>query len=92
MIVMLAAATLMLSAGPSERVSPTATRPAPTVFVMRVARTRLCSDAGRLQTSLAEPALLYRERDRDAARLRKLIDLPDGEMCLVGRAGAESPR
>ena len=92
MIVMLAAATLMLSAGPSERVSPTATRPAPTVFVMRVARTRLCPDAGRLQASLAEPALLYRERDRDAARLRKLIDLPEGEKCLVGGPGAESPK
>ena len=30
-----------------------------------------------------EPALLYREQDRDAGRMKKLIELPMGEMCLL---------
>ena len=46
---------------------------------------RLCKGAGRMQTSLAEPALLFRPQDRDAARTRRLIDLPPAEACLVGR-------
>jgi hypothetical protein len=42
-----------------------------------------CKDAARIQTGF-EPALLFREQDRDAARLRRLIDLPPAEACLVG--------
>ncbi len=42
-----------------------------------------CKSAGRFQTGY-EPALLFREEDRDAARLRKLIEMPAGEMCLIG--------
>jgi len=49
---------------------------------------RLCKGAGRLQTSLAEPALLFRPQDRDAARTRKLIDLPPAEACLLGQTPA----
>ncbi len=44
-----------------------------------------CRDAARIQTGF-EPALLFREQDRDAARLRRLIDLPPAEACLVGTA------
>lgn len=46
----------------------------------------LCNGAARLQTGY-EPALLLREQDRDTARLRKLIEMPMAEACLV-----ESPR
>lgn len=42
-----------------------------------------CKAAARIQTGF-EPALLFREQDRDAARLRRLIDLPPAEACLVG--------
>ena len=49
---------------------------------------RLCKGAGRLQTSLAEPALLFRPQDRDAARMRKLIELPPAEACLLGQTSA----
>lgn len=41
-----------------------------------------CGDAARIQTGF-EPTLLYREQDKAAARLRRLIDLPPGELCLV---------
>ena len=49
---------------------------------------RFCKGAGRLETSLAEPALLFRPQDREAARARKLIELPPAEACLVGRSPA----
>jgi hypothetical protein len=49
---------------------------------------RHCKGAGRLQTSLAEPALLFRPQDRDAARTRKLIELPPAEACLLGQTPA----
>lgn len=51
-------------------------------------RSGVCKAAGRLQTAY-EPALLYRDQDRDAARLRKLIELPEATACLLG--GAEAP-
>jgi hypothetical protein len=46
----------------------------------------LCAGAAKLQTGY-EPALLLREQDRDAARLRKLIEMPMAAACLV-----EAPR
>jgi hypothetical protein len=49
---------------------------------------RFCKGAGRLETSLAEPALLFRPQDREAARARKLIELPPAEACLVDRSPA----
>lgn len=42
-----------------------------------------CKDAARLLVGY-EPALLFREQDRADARVRRLIDLPQGAMCLVG--------
>lgn len=49
--------------------------------VYRTAPAKPCSDAARLQTSGASPALLYREQDR--IRANRLIDLPMAEACLV---------
>ena len=49
-----------------------------------------CKAAGRLQTAY-EPALLYRDQDRDAGRLRKLIELPEATACLLGGVPASSP-
>jgi hypothetical protein len=48
-----------------------------------VRRPSHCKDAARFQTGF-EPALLFRDRDRAAARLRRLIDLPPAEGCLLG--------
>ena len=50
----------------------------------------VCKAAGRLQTAY-EPALLYRDQDRDAGRLRKLIELPEATACLLGGAEGSSP-
>jgi len=44
-----------------------------------------CKDAARYQTGY-EPALLFREKDKADARARRLIDLPNGALCLVGPA------
>lgn len=51
----------------------------------RAAPAPRCRAAGRFQTSV-EPALLFRKQDRASAQAKKLIDLPDGEKCLVERA------
>lgn len=90
MLIFLAAATALLAATPVERLAPEA-RPAaiPQPFA-QPASPLPCKAAGRLQTSLVQPALLYREQDRDAGRARRLIDLPMGEMCLLGAAGRGS--
>ncbi|PZQ64474.1 MAG: hypothetical protein DI570_05210 [Phenylobacterium zucineum] len=62
---------------------------APTTFIApRTIALRdrpLCNGAARLQTGY-EPALLFRQQDRDAARLRKLIEMPMAEVCLVESA------
>ncbi|MBL8772715.1 MAG: hypothetical protein JNK30_15130 [Phenylobacterium sp.] len=42
---------------------------------------RLCTDAGRLQVS-HERALLYRPDPNE--RVKKLIEMPMGEPCLLG--------
>ena len=46
-------------------------------------RRGVCGNAARMLTSY-EPTLLFRPQDRDAARPRKLKDLPPAVGCLVG--------
>jgi hypothetical protein len=82
-------AAMTVAAAPAAHAVPVAT-PRP-LFVLRrplglnpeemTARLR-CKDAARLMVGY-EPALLFREQDRADAKARKLIDLPDGAMCLV---------
>ena len=80
------AAVIALTPAPDAR---PARADAPKVFVAprtQVLRERpMCSAAGRLQTDY-EAALLFREQDRRTARLRKLIEMPMAEACLVERA------
>lgn len=92
MLALLAAATMTLAAPPAaaQRAAPPIGRPS--VLLSRrlgpdeLAARMHCRDAVRLQTGF-EPTLLYREQDR--TRAHKLIDLPQGAMCLVeGAAGA----
>jgi hypothetical protein len=83
-----AAATGEARAGPAVE-----SRPLP-VFVRardpeELAARRHCMDAARLQVDY-KPALLFREQDRANARARRLIDLPQGAMCLLGGAGSET--
>ena len=57
---------LLLAAGAALLpADPAATRPQ-----------TLCKNAGAMQTSLANPALLFRPQDRAAARPSRLGDLP----------------
>ena len=85
MLELLAAATVALSPAPP----PTLHRPPAVRVFERRTTPRLCKGAGRLQTSGPEPALLYR-KDRDEARIRKLIEMPMGEMCRLG--GLDAPQ
>lgn len=83
---MLAIVAAMVALAPASdlRAPEAAATAAPRAIFLAAARpTPLCKGAGRLQTSY-EPALLFRDEDRDAARLRKLIEMPMGEMCLLG--------
>ena len=73
-------------AGPS-RITRFVLAEPPRVFLRN---SGVCKAAGRLQTAY-EPALLYRDQDRDAGRLRKLIELPEATACLLGGATASSP-
>ena len=95
MFSILAAATVLVSAPPAL--------PAPKpILVQRAESMRIhgvppCASAGRLHTSF-EPALLYREQDRANTVIKKLIELPQGQLCLAGgreperRAADESAR
>jgi hypothetical protein len=76
------AALVALAPTSDARAQDVAAPPAQTIFATN-RPTPLCKGAGRLQTGY-EPALLFREEDRDAARLRKLIEMPMGEMCRLG--------
>jgi hypothetical protein len=95
MLALIAAATVAMAPPPAERMTmaelseiPRALRllPANPGVTLTLRDGRFCKGAGRFQTSLAEPALLFREQDRYAARLRKLIELPPAEACLLGDA------
>ena len=94
MLALIAAATVAMAPPPAERMTmaqlseiPRARLlPANPGVTLTLRDGRFCKAAGRFQTSLAEPALLFREQDRDAARLRKLIELPPAEACLLGDA------
>ena len=95
MLALLAAATMTLAIAPAE-VRPAAPAVGRPVFLFsgrlgpgEIAARMHCKDAVRLQTGF-EPALLFREQDKAAARARKLIDLPQGAMCLVG-GSADAP-
>lgn len=82
---MLAIVAAMVALAPAPDVRVQETSPAAVGRTLFIASrpTPLCKGAGRFQTGY-EPALLFREEDRDAARLRKLIEMPMAEMCLVG--------
>lgn len=94
MLALLAVAAL--AASDPTPASPEAILPAPLSLAGRLLEGRRlagflrspshCSDAARFETGF-EPALLFRDQDRDAARLRRLIDLPPAEACLVGAPG-----
>ncbi|RAK67451.1 hypothetical protein [Phenylobacterium kunshanense] len=77
------AAVVALTPGLEARAADTSLRTfvAPPASLLRDAAP--CQGAGRFQTGY-EPALLFRDEDRDTARLRKLIEMPMGEMCLLG--------
>jgi len=97
MLALLAAAAVATAgapAAPSATVSAAAKASAPRSIIFdavspRLRNAALCKGAGRLQTSY-DPALLYRDQDRDAGQLRRLIDLPDGQACLLGGVNASS--
>jgi hypothetical protein len=57
---------------------------APLIRPNRSGPPKACSGSTRLQTSAAQPMLLFREQDRAAARPRKLAELPPAEICLAG--------
>ncbi|MEW5683701.1 MAG: hypothetical protein AB1942_02155 [Pseudomonadota bacterium] len=85
MLVIVAAVAALVPAPEARSARPDAR---PTLFAPRAIALRdrpVCAGAARLQTGY-EPALLYREEDRDAARLRKLIEMPMAEACLVESA------
>jgi hypothetical protein len=93
MLAMLVAVTM--AATPMDQPVAHAAAPAPprvTRFILAdqprpfLRNSGVCKAAGRMQTAY-EPALLYREQDRDAGRLRKLIELPEASACLLGGAG-----
>lgn len=96
MLAMLVAMTMAATpaAAPVAR-APVAAPPRVTRFILAerprafLQSSGVCKAAGRLQTAY-EPALLYRDQDRDAGRLRKLIELPDATACLLGGAEASS--
>ena len=95
MLALLAAATVTLATAPASPEPLRAETPVGRPLVLfssrfgpgEIAARMHCKDAVRLQTGF-EPALLLREQDRAAARPRRLIDLPQGAMCLVGAADA----
>lgn len=87
MFTLLAAATVVLAAAPPSR-APGGPETLTARIIYRSAPTPLCRGAGRMQTSGPESALLYR-KDQDALRIKKLIEMPAGEMCLLG--GVDTP-
>ena len=96
MLALIAAATMTLATAPGE--TSRVVQPMAPLFPLAARRfspgaltARMhCKDAVRLQTGF-EPALLYREQDRANARARRLIDLPEGAMCLVGEGKGVPP-
>jgi len=86
MLVLFAAASL--AAAPVAPPVKLALLDPPRGYVYRTGPPKVCKAAGRMQTSLAEPALLFRPQDRAAARPRILARLPPAEMCLLGGAYA----
>ena len=87
MLALLAAATI--AATPAAPPVKLALLDPPRGFVYRTGPTPVCKGAGRMQTHYAQPALLFRPQDRDAARPRILAKLPPAELCLLG--GADAP-
>ena len=91
MLALLAAMTV--AAAPAEpQALPTATSRPLSVLSRQLSPGELtarshCKDAARLHVGY-EPALLFREQDRADARARKLIELPQGAMCLLGGKAA----
>lgn len=88
MLVLLAAATVVLAPEPAEAAAPALRRPSATRVFAQPTAPRLCRGSGRLQTSGPDPALLYRPSLEDA-RIKKLIEMPMGEFCLLG--GVDAP-
>ena len=88
MLVLLAAATVILTPGPTEVASPVLRRLSALRDLAQPAAPRICKGSGRLQTSGPDPALLYRG-DVEDARIKKLIEMPMGEYCLLG--GVDAP-
>lgn len=90
-----AAAAVAAAPAPSAAGSPALKADTAPRFIFADARTPnlrdapRCRGAGRLHTAY-EPALLYREQDRDAGQLRRLIDLPEGQACLLGGVPARA--
>lgn len=87
MLALLAAVTMAAAPGPAPaQASAQPTALGRTFFqgmsAGELAARRHCKDAARYHIGY-EPALLFREQDKDAARPRKLKDLPPGAMCLV---------
>jgi len=76
------AAVLALAPASEPRAADAARPTFATAPVASLRQRPLCAGAARLQTGY-EPALLFREQDRGAARLRKLIEMPMAEACLV---------
>jgi hypothetical protein len=54
--------------------------------IVRALPAKSCPGAGRMETSFAEPAALYRRGDRPAVMLRKWVDYPEGRYCHVEAA------
>ena len=95
MLALLAAMTM--AATPAEPLAVPAATPRPLFVIGRelspgelTARLH-CKDAARLMVGY-ETALLFREQDKPNAKARKLIDLPQGAMCLVGDAAPAAGR
>jgi hypothetical protein len=67
---------------------PAAGIPAPKSDLIRtLPKAQACfGGAGRMEVSLAQPTALYRSGDRPAAPLRKWVDYPEAQHCLVGGA------
>jgi hypothetical protein len=92
MFALLAAATLA-AAQPADPSPRTFVRLEPPGAKSYGRHSTLCPAAGRMHTNYAEPALLFREQDRAAAQLKKLIEMPDGRFCLLGGTrGGETER
>jgi hypothetical protein len=87
MIAMLLAAQIGAAALPQglalEAVPPPRGYISPTTSVFRVLPARNCPGAGRMETSFAKPAALYRSGDRPAKGLRRWADYPEPRLCAV---------